>query len=183
MKLMLKNIKILLFVFISLIGVINCKSVSSMNYEISLHNKNHFINPKNPNFTLEIFRDKYAKIVKDNFDKTHVVLVDNKETFVLKFIHKLGVDEEFEDQGQEELIYLSINNNLKKISLTNDSLTEVGAIFGRLCFCKEDIGYYPIERGKLNFKKSISNQFHLTFSFQIDNIQQNTNSINAKFSF
>lgn len=135
--------------------------------------------PENGSCFFEIFENKFARINTDEFGKTYLEFEDSQSN-VLKFHYRRHTIDGVMDSGYDEFVYLNIDNLDEEMFLENESLTEVNAIFVRLCFCKEHVGHFPISNGVLNITKHKSD-FRIDFKFSLDLIPQALKSINATY--
>lgn len=135
--------------------------------------QNQILNcPEGWGCSFELLKNKSAKIEFDKFNNSFLTLIDSKSN-VLKFKYFRNHIPGTADSGYDEVIYLNIDNFQNNINLTDASLAEVDAIFGRMCFCTaESVGYFPIRNGHLKIKKMNKNRFRIDFSFKLETVPQ-----------
>lgn len=182
-KYMLKTISLILYLSLICVFFINCKSIIYKKNKTDFTVYNISDCPEDGTCFLEIIENKCVKIQKDEFDKSYIIFEENESTSVLKFNYKRNIVKGVADQGYQELIYLNINNDMKEIALIDESLSDVGVIFGRLCFCRENTGYFEVEDGNLKIKKLKKMGYKLDLSFKIKDIPQIISSISETFYY
>ena len=134
--------------------------------------------PEGWDCSFELLKNKSAKIQYDQFNYPYLTIQDGK-SMVLVFKYQRYKIEGTADSGYDEYIYLNIDNLQNNIELSNASLAEVDAIFGRMCFCTaESVGYFPIRNGHLKIKKMNKNRFKIDFSFKLKTVPQVIENIN-----
>ncbi|HIC32315.1 MAG TPA: hypothetical protein EYO76_10400 [Flavobacteriaceae bacterium] len=147
-----------------------------MNEHVSKSNlldKNDFFEcPKDGICSFEVLKNKLIKLKKDEFGIPYIELDKSSTTDLLKFSYKRNPIEGVEDSSYEEIIYIDVKNIKKSISLKNEELSTVNAIFGRLCFCRGSSGYFPIQEGNLSIKKISKNTYKIDFNFKINGVPQ-----------
>lgn len=75
-----------------------------------------------------------------------------------------------------------MNNDNLEVNLKDSELEKVNLLFGRLCFCRGQSGYYKITRGDLKVTKTnANNEFLLTLNFKTDDVPQIITEISEKF--
>ena len=154
------------------IVLIACKTGNTSSKSELLNNGNLFECPKDGICTIDILKNKLIKLKKDKFDKPYIDLEESSTTNLLKFSYKRHPIKDVADSNYEEVIYIEIKKNEENISLKNEELSTVNAIFGRLCFCRGSSGYFPIQEGNLNVKKVSKNTYKIDFSFKINEVPQ-----------
>lgn len=175
------NYNIILYFILSIF--LSCKSVNHTNNKsIFLLNENSY-SPKDANFFVKVIQNKSVTIQKDKFDKSFITFEENKSSTVLKFSYIPHKIDGIADAEYREEVYLTIKNNHKEVILSDQSLSDVNAIFGRLCFCRESSGYFPLEKGKLEITKTKNKAYKLEFTFKIHELPQILKSISATIVF
>ena len=175
---MLYSHKNLMFVLLLLVG---CKSINkptnTSNSSVQFFNNC----PENGDCSLEILDNKSAKIEHDKFNNSYITLEESKSS-LLMFKYERDEIQGTADSGYYEVIYLNIDKIDPNMVLKDESLAEVDAIFGRMCFCtKESTGYFPIRKGVLKSKKNKNNQLEIDFYFTIKDVPHFVKSISETF--
>jgi len=134
--------------------------------------------------SFELLKNKSAKIEFDKFNNSFLTILDSSKSNVLKFKYSRNHIPGTADSGYDEVILLNIDNLQNNINLTDASLAEVDAIFGRMCFCTaESVGYFPIRNGHLKIKKMNKNRFKIDFSFKLETVPQVIENISEIIQF
>ena len=175
---MLYSHKKLMFVLLLLVG---CKSINKPTD--TLNSSVQFFNncPENGDCSLEILDNKSAKIEHDKFNNSYITLEESKSS-LLMFKYERDEIQGTADSGYYEVIYFNIDKIDPNMVLKDESLAEVDAIFGRMCFCsRESTGYFPIRKGVLKLKKIKKNRFKVDFYFTVEDVPQYVKSISETF--
>lgn len=157
----------LLFLILS-----SCKVNEHVSKSNLLDKKDLFECPKDGVCSFEILKNKLIKLKKDEFGIPYIELDKSFTSDLLKFSYKRNPIEGVEDSNYEEIIYIDVKNIKKSISIKNEELSTVNAIFGRLCFCRGSSGYFPIQQGSLDINKISKNTYKIDFSFKINEVPQ-----------
>jgi len=136
--------------------------------------------PKDGVCTFEVIKNKSAEIKNDKFGNPYLEVFESEKT-LLKFEYKRNPIENTQDSNYSEIIYVEINPNSDSIT-TNTSLNEENTIiYGRICFCRGQTGYYPISQGQLNISKTDTDTYLLNLDFKCTAVPQIIKSISENF--
>jgi hypothetical protein len=126
-----------------------------------------------PNGTCEIklTPNKNITFKKDKFGMSYPKITDGEHT-LLTYTFKRNAIKNTQDSNYTEIIYAVLPKNITEISLTNAELSKVKLHFARLCYCKGETGYYPIENGSFEITKVNKNDIRIACSFTVKNIPQ-----------
>ena len=102
--------------------------------------------PKDGVCTFEVLPNKTLNIKTDGIGALYPELLDGQNT-VIKFEYKRHQIPNTADGEYSEIIYAEIDSNKTEISLQNESLKSAKLLFGRLCFCRGETGYYYVSKG------------------------------------
>lgn len=158
---------------------LNCKSTKatqqrdSNTYQVSEC-------PENGTCSFHILRNKSFDIKKDEFDMTYGELNDS-DKILLKFEYVRNTPENTADGQYRELIYIEIDPNTEVLDLRDKDLENANVIFGRICFCHGQTGYYHITDGHLKLKKTSENSFSLSFEFKSHEVPQVLTHVSQDF--
>jgi hypothetical protein len=125
----------------------------------------------NGNCVLKLTPNKNITFQKDKFDNLYPIITDGEKT-LLTFTFKKNTLKNTQDSNYTEIIYAELPKNIKEISLQDNTLKQLKLHFARLCFCKGETGYYPIEKGSFNLKKINKDSIKITCNFKVKNIPQ-----------
>ena len=171
-----KNVKYYCFkmykFFLLFLLLFSCKINNTISKDELSDKKNFFECPKDGVCSIEVLKNKLITLKKDEFGKSFIELDKSSTTNLLKFSYKRNPIEDVADSNYEEIIYIEVKNTNKIISLKNEELSTVNAVFGRLCFCRGSSGYFPIKQGSLDINKILKNTYKIDFSFKINDVPQ-----------
>jgi hypothetical protein len=169
--------KLLFIPFLMLFSFCNCQKntvVDTKKTTVTLKSNC----PEDGNCTLEVVSNKTLNIKKDDLGSTYYELIDSKTTSVIVYQYKRDVKGGLKDSGYTEEVLFEINNSDKKLAFTNSDLQKVKMIFGRLCFCRGQSGYFEVTDGTLSFDKK-QNEIQFDLNFKINPVPQIINAISA----
>lgn len=126
--------------------------------------------------TTEILKNKSLVIKTDEFGSTYTQIIDSETTSVIVYQYNRIVKGNLQDANYREEIFFEISNSDTELNLTNKELQQTKMLFGRFCFCRGQTGYYKVEEGKLNLKKTNDN-ITLNLDFTITKVPQIIKSI------
>jgi len=160
-----------------------CTNKESMNKEKEnkLELKTESPCPSDGVCTTEILKNKSLLVKTDEFGSTYTQTIDNETTSVIIYQYSRTVKGDLQDAGYREEIIFEINNSDKEISLVNENLQQTKMLFGRFCFCRGQTGYYKVEEGKLDLKKS-NDIITLNLDFTITKVPQIIKTINTSIN-
>lgn len=160
--------------FLSLIILLfaSCNTNKHLNFivktPIQINTKNCVQNGK---CELKLTPNKSIEFKKDKFGILYPKISDGENT-LLTYTFNRNPIKNTQDSNYTEIIYATLPKNIKEISLTDNELKQVNLHFARLCFCKGETGYYPIEKGTFNITKTNKDSIKITCKFQVKNIPQ-----------
>ncbi|PHS07542.1 MAG: hypothetical protein COA88_08445 [Kordia sp.] len=126
--------------------------------------------PENGNCSFEVMYNKSLELKTDGIGALYPVLNEGKKT-VLKFEYKRDEIANTVDGYYSEIIYAEIDPNINQLELNNKNLSKAKVIFGRLCFCRGETGYYRIKDGALSIEKK-DNYLYFNLSFKCNEVPQ-----------
>lgn len=175
--------KLLIIPFLTLISACNChKKISNETSEIK---KDDIVTnstcPSDGKCTIEVIKNKSLEVKSDEFGSTYYKLTDNINTSVILYRYNRNVEEELQDASYKEEIIFEINDNNEELLLSNSDLQITKMIFGRICFCRGQTGYYRVKSGKL-FLTNKKETIKLDLNFNITEVPQIINSLSYTIS-
>lgn len=175
--------KLLIIPILTLITACNCqKKVSDKSSEIK---KDEIVTnstcPSDGKCTIEVIKNKSLEVKSDEFGSNYYTLTDNMNTSVVLYRYNRNVEEGLQDANYKEEIIFEINNNEKQLSFSDRDLQKTKMIFGRICFCRGQTGYYKVQSGKL-FLENQKEEIKLELNFKITEVPQIINSLNYTIS-
>jgi len=136
--------------------------------------------PENGTCTFEVLEGKVLNIQKDNFGNLYPELLDG-ESVVLKFEFKRDEIPDTVDGNYSELIFMQLDSKQPEMQLEDLNLQNVKLLFGRLCFCRGQTGYYKIDKGALSVAKLDGDTYQLHLDFKCDEVPQIIEMLNETF--
>lgn len=164
---------------IGLLFLISCKtaqkavSQENINNPVSIQTDNC---PENGTCTLELIPNKTINFKTDEFGNLYPVITDG-DKLILKYTFKKNPIENTADSDYTELIYAELQNPISEINLENIQLQTIKLHYGRLCYCKGESGYFPINNGVFKLSKERENSIKIDFIFAVKKIPQITTEI------
>lgn len=134
--------------------------------------------PKDGKCTTQLLQHKSLNIKTDEFGATYYQLSDNSQTSVVLYQYKRNVKKELQDAGYTEEILFEIDNTDSKRTLTDLDLQKTKMLFGRLCFCRGQTGYYKVTHGNLKLEQK-NKDVNFSLDFTITQVPQIIHSIAA----
>jgi len=127
--------------------------------------------PENGICIFEVLENQKITISKDGIGQLYPKITDGNTT-VYKFTYTKNKDERYQDSHYNEEIYFELPKQLDELVLKNENLSSVKLVFARLCFCRGQTGYYPINQGKLTITKLKTDMYKISLSFKTDEVPQ-----------
>jgi hypothetical protein len=163
MKMSLKPI-----LFLSLaVSLITCKTnQDSLKIPVTSHNC-----PEEGKCMFQVLPNSSLNFKTDDIGKLYPEISKGTKT-VLKFEYKRNEDPRIADDGYTELIYIELDPGMKTLQLQDQKLKQAKVLFGRLCFCGDQAGYFPVEKGNLEVSTNKDKTVNYSLDFEISNLPQ-----------
>ncbi len=104
------------------------------------------------------------------------------ENVVVRYQFKKDTEPDVLDSSHSEYLYFEIGPGRVEISLQDEELQKVKMIFGRVCFCKGETGYFPVRKGNL-FVYQNKGDLLVRASFDIKKIPQTIKEIDERLTY
>jgi hypothetical protein len=127
--------------------------------------------PEDGKCELHVLKNSQLLIKKDEFGATYPH-VEAGNFIVLKFEYKKDEIPNTADSNYSELVYIQLNPDSLEMELKDKNLSNVKLLFGRLCFCRGQTGYYRINSGHLSIKNIEENTYQINLEFTTDQVPQ-----------
>ncbi|SDG89258.1 hypothetical protein [Psychroflexus sediminis] len=121
--------------------------------------------------SFEVLKNKALVIKTDGTGSTYPDVVEGKQR-VLKFEYKRNQDISVADDEYTEVIYAEIEPDQEEIVLKDEELSQAKLLFGRLCFCRGQTGYYPVRKGLLKIITHEDQSVTYRFNIEITEVPQ-----------
>ena len=134
--------------------------------------------PENGVCKIQILKNKSLNVKTDDLGILYYQLSDNENTSVIQYTYDRKVEKGLEDAQHREEIIFEIKNITTELNLQDNSLQETKMLFGRLCFCRGQTGYYKVENGTLKLQNT-NEIITLDLNFKINEVPQLYDSVKA----
>ncbi len=124
---------------------------------------------ENGNSTITIIPHKKAVLKKDSFGIGYVKLEESEGNLV-KFEYKKSGLQNISDAHYSEIIYIHVPKNFSEIKSNTTTFKQAKILFGRLCYCKGQAGYYSVEKGTFTAKMESKNKLNFALNFSIKQV-------------
>ena len=104
--------------------------------------------PDNGNCSFEVLRNSSLELSYDQLGKLQPKVIEGDQ-IVVKYTFEKRVPKGTADGQHKEYVYLEIDPQSEAIILQNKDLQKVKMVFGRICYCKKNMGYFKIDQGEL----------------------------------
>jgi len=169
---------------ISLLLIASCKSTEPVK-STALSQKKVFIEtvscPENGTCTIEILQNNSIEFKSDEFGKIYPEISKGNKT-VFKYTYTKSPIPNVADSNYSEIVYAEFDENISAVNLADDELQQVKLYFGRLCFCKDGNGYFPINRGDFKLTKTSKDSIKIELRFAVKKVPQIISEINETVS-
>ncbi|WP_019037686.1 hypothetical protein [Psychroflexus tropicus] len=131
--------------------------------------------PEGGNCTFEEMTDSALVLKTDGIGKLYPNVQKGTKT-VLKFEYLRDEDPRIADDGYREVIFIEFDPSIETLQLQDQKLKQAKALFGRLCFCGNQAGYFLVEKGNLNVSTNNGKTVNYSLDFEISNLPQQIRS-------
>lgn len=104
------------------------------------------------------------------------------DNIVIKFHYQKETVKDAMDSGYSEYVYLEIDPDEPQIILKDKELQKVKMVFGRICYCKGSMGYFPVQEGNL-FLFNTGKNLQLRTTFKVNKVPQIVNQIDENINY
>lgn len=141
----------------------------------------HINCPENGDCSFEVFKNSALNLAYDSTGKLYPEVTDGVK-IVIKYHYKRKTIENTMDSSYSEYVYFEFDPNEKQIILKDNELQKVKMIFGRICYCKGSMGYFPVRKGNLFLFNSNGN-LHVRTTFKMNKVPQIIDQIDENIKF
>ena len=172
----MKNIYFIIFLFLYL----GCKTNQDVSQESGSHLK-EISCPENGNCTFEVLQNSILNIKTDEFGKLYPEVLPGDKV-VIKFHYKKKELKKAVDGSYSEFIYLEVSKNEKQLILKDRDLQKAKLLFGRICFCGKNGGYYRVTQGNLYLFNS-NGMLKMDLTFNVNKVPQIISKLEENISY
>lgn len=165
-----------IYLFIIIPLFLTCQSNKTLVTQPIINLINSTICPEDGVCTFEVFNNKTLHVQTDGIGALYPELLDGKKT-VIKFEYKRHEIPNTADGGYSEIIYAEIDSNIKEATFKNETLSTAKVLFGRLCFCRGETGYFYVNEGELKITTSSDGMKTYKLDFKVHEVPQIITSI------
>ena len=137
--------------------------------------------PENGDCSFEVLKDVSLQLLYDDSGKLYPEIIPGNKS-VIKYQYTRKTEEDVMDAAYDEYVYLEFDPEEKQIILKDKELQKVKMIFGRICFCKGSMGYFPVREGNL-FLFNKDGNLQLRTTFKVKKIPQVISEIDENINY
>ncbi len=141
----------------------------------------HINCPEDGNCSFEVFKESNLKLSYDSTGKLYPEIIKG-DKMVIKYHYKRREIKNTSDGNYSEYVYFEIDPSNKQVILKDSELQDVKMTFGRICYCKGSMGYFPVKEGSL-FLFNSSGNLQVKASFKINKVPQIIHQIDENINF
>ena len=136
--------------------------------------------PENGSCVLELIPKKTITFKNDEFGNLYPIITEGTKT-LFKYTFTKNPISDTEDSNYTEIVYAELDLN-KDAQFQNETLKDIKMHYGRLCFCKGESGYFPINKGVFNLTKMEGSLLKIDVDFVMKKIPQLVSKIHETVS-
>lgn len=176
------SISRLFFQCLFLTLLLSCSSIKNTEKTGSSEVSAPHINcPEDGDCSFEIMKNSSLEFKYDDIGKLYPA-IEPGDNMVVKYHYKRKPEPELMDSGYSEYVYIEFNPDSEQLILKDKELQKVKMIFGRICFCKGSMGYFPVNEGSL-FLFNRGNNLQLRTSFNVKKVPQIVTHIDENIKY
>ena len=141
----------------------------------------HINCPEDGDCSFEIMKNSSLEFKYDDTGKLYPA-IEPGENMVVKYHYQRKPEPDVMDSGYSEYVYIEFNPESEQLILKDKELQKVKMIFGRICYCKGAMGYFPVQEGSLilfNREKNLQ----LRTSFKVNKVPQIVTHIDENINY
>ena len=137
--------------------------------------------PEGGDCTFEVLQNSTLVLKTDGIGMLYPE-IEKGDKVVLRYHYKKDTDPELMDSSYSEYVYMEIDPGRVELSLRDEQLQKVKMTFGRICYCKGEMGYFPVRKGQL-FVYQNNGKLQVRSSFKVAKVPQIIEEINEELSY
>ena len=130
----------------------------------------HINCPEGGDCSFEVMRNSVLNLNYSDTGQLYPEVIEGDKV-VVKFHFEKAPVKDVMDSGYSEYVYLEFDPDEPQIILKDQELQKVKMIFGRICYCKGAMGYFPVYQGNL-FLFNRDGNLQIRTSFKMSKIPQ-----------
>ena len=141
----------------------------------------HINCPEDGDCSFEILKNSILEIKYDSQGKMYPDIKKGNKV-VIKYHYKKKTEKDVMDNSYSEYVYLEFDPDEKQVVLKDKELGKVKMIFGRICYCKGSMGYFPVKEGSLVLF-NLGNSLQIRTSFKVNKVPQIIQQIDENIKY
>lgn len=141
----------------------------------------HINCPEGGNCSFEVMKNSVIKLNYSDMGDMSPEIIDG-DKIVIKYSFEKAPVKDVMDSGYAEYVYLEFDPRETQLILKDKELQKVKMIFGRICYCKGAMGYFPVYQGNL-FLFHQDGNVQLRTTFKVNKIPQIVESIDENINY
>ena len=137
--------------------------------------------PEGGDCTFEVLQKSTLALKTDRTGASYLE-IEPGENVVLRYHFKKKTEPDVMDSSHSEYLYFEINPGRVEISLKDADLQKVKMIYGRVCFCKGETGYFPVRKGNL-FVYQNDGDLLVRGAFSVKKVPQTIKEIDERITY
>ena len=115
--------------------------------------------------SIEVIKNKSIVVKTDDFGSNYYLLEDHENTSVIYYKYDRNFEKDLQDAYYKEEIAFEVSNDVNQLNLTDEELQGTKMLYGRLCFCKGQTGFFKVTKGTLKYTKK-GNEIAVDLDFE-----------------
>ncbi|MCP4884217.1 MAG: hypothetical protein GY908_10545 [Flavobacteriales bacterium] len=141
----------------------------------------HINCPEGGNCSFELVKNSVLKLNYSDTGQMSPEIIEG-DKIVVKYQYKKIPVKDVMDSGYSEYVYLEFDPKETQLILKDKELQKVKMIFGRICYCKGAMGYFPVYEGNLFLFHRYGN-VQLRTSFKVNKVPQIIEQIDENINY
>ena len=104
--------------------------------------------PEGGDCAFEVFQESSLSLKTDQTGASYPE-IETGQNVVVRYHFKKDPDPDALDSSHSEYLYFEIPAGRVEMAIKDADLQQVKMLFGRVCFCKGETGYFPVRKGNL----------------------------------
>jgi len=170
------------FYFLSLLITVSCAGTKEQGEDgKAIIPPPHINCPEGGDCSFEVVKNAAIKLNYSDAGDMSPEIIDG-DKLVIKYHYEKTPLKDIMDSGYSEYVYLEFDPKETQLILKDKELQKVKMIFGRICFCKGAMGYFPVYEGNL-FLFHRDGNVQLRTSFKVNKIPQIIKEIDENINY
>ncbi len=137
--------------------------------------------PEGGDCSFEVLQNSSFAVKTDKTGATYVE-IEEGDKVVIRYQYEKDPVPDAMDSGYSEYLYFEIDPGRVELSLKDSDLQQVKMTFGRICYCKGAMGYFPVRKGNLLIYQNKGDLLVRT-SFSVPKVPQITKEIDERLTY